>query len=85
MFAKYDLKYLEDPEKTYGEAEGIHTIANKEFTKNNADVAKMVKAFKMSDKQVGDLESLINEGMDPYDAAKKWSKDNKGIVDSWTK
>jgi len=85
MFAKYDLKYLEDPQKTYGEAEGIHTIANKEFTKNNPEVADMVKAFKLSDKQVGNLEGLINDGMDPYDAAKKWSKDNKGVVDSWVK
>lgn len=32
MFAKYDLKYLEDPKKSFGEAEEIHTLANKEFT-----------------------------------------------------
>jgi glycine betaine/proline transport system substrate-binding protein len=27
MFSKFDLKYLEDPKGTYGEAENIHTIA----------------------------------------------------------
>ncbi|MBS5913588.1 MAG: glycine/betaine ABC transporter, partial [Paenibacillus macerans] len=29
MFAKYDLKYLDDPQKVYGEAEEIHTLARK--------------------------------------------------------
>ncbi|HZK83179.1 MAG TPA: glycine betaine ABC transporter substrate-binding protein [Desulfosporosinus sp.] len=85
MFAKYDLKYLEDSKKTYGEAEEIHTLANKEFTKNNPDVAKMLQTFKLDDKQIGDIESLINGGLAPDAAAKKWIEDNKSIVDGWMK
>lgn len=85
MFAKYDLKYLDDPKKDYGSAEKIHTLANKEFTKNNPDVAKMLQSFKLDDQQIGSLESLINSGMKPEDAAKKWIQDNKNVVDSWLK
>lgn len=85
MFAKYDLKYLEDSKKTYGEAEEIHTLANKEFTKNNPDVAKMLQTFKLDDKQIGDIESLINGGLAPDAAAKKWIETNKDLVDSWLK
>lgn len=85
MFAKYDLNYLEDPKKLYGEAEGIHTLANKNFTKKNPEVATMLKAFKLDDQQVGTLESLINGGMEPEDAAKKWIADNRVLVDSWMK
>lgn len=85
MFAKYDLKYLEDPKKDYGEAEGIHTIANKEFTQKYPDVAKMLKAFKLNDQQIGSLESLINDGMKPEEAAKKWIQDNQNLVNSWMK
>jgi glycine betaine/proline transport system substrate-binding protein len=85
MFAKYDLKYLEDPKLQYGEAEGIHTLANKEFTKNNPEVANMLKAFKLDDQKIGALESLIKEGMKPEDAAKKWIGDNKNLVDGWMK
>ena len=85
MFAKYDLKYLEDSKKGFGEAEQIHTVANKEFTKKNPEVAKMLKAFKLDDKQIGDLESLITEGMTPEAASKKWIADNKTIVDGWMK
>lgn len=85
MFAKYGLKYLEDPKKSYGEAEGIHTLTNKEFTQNNPEVSKMLKAFKMNDQQIGSLESLINEGMKPEEAAKKWIADNRDLVESWLK
>jgi len=85
MFAKYDLKYLEEPKKLYGEAEGIHTLANKEYTKKNPEVATMLKSFKLDDKQVGDIETLINGGMDPLDAAKKWIKENRAVADSWMK
>ncbi len=85
MFAKYDLKYLEDSKKAFGEAEQLHTVANKEFTKNNPEVVKMLKAFKLDDKQIGDLESLITEGMEPEAAATKWIADNRALVDSWLK
>ncbi|HWQ41823.1 MAG TPA: glycine betaine ABC transporter substrate-binding protein [Desulfosporosinus sp.] len=85
MFAKYDLKYLEDPKNVYGSAEQIHTLANKEFTQKNPEVAKMLKTFKLDDQQIGDLESLITGGMTPEAAAKKWITDNKALVDSWMK
>lgn len=85
MFAKYDLKYLEDPMNVYGSAEQIHTLANKEFTQKNPEVAKMLKTFKLDNQQIGDLESLITGGMTPESASKKWITDNKALVDSWMK
>ena len=83
MFAKYDLKYLEDPKKSYGEEEEVHILANKDFSSEQPEVAAMLKKFKMNDAQIGSLEALINEGMQPIDAAKQWINDNKEIVDSW--
>ncbi len=83
MFAKYDLKYLEDPKKAYGEEEEIHILANKDFSNEQLGIATMLKKFKMTDAQIGSLEGLINDGMDPADAAKQWIKDNKDTVDSW--
>ncbi|EGW37188.1 glycine betaine ABC transporter substrate-binding protein [Desulfosporosinus sp. OT] len=85
MFAKYDLKYLEDPKADFGSAEQIHTLANKNFTTKNPDISKMLKAFKLDDQQIGSLESLINGGMQPEEAAKKWITDNKDLVDGWMK
>jgi glycine betaine/proline transport system substrate-binding protein len=83
MFAKYDLKYLKDPEKSYGEEEEIHILANKDFSGKQPEVAAMLKKFKMNDAQIGSLEALINDGMEPADAAKQWITDNKDVVDGW--
>ena len=85
MFAKYDLKYLEDPKGDFGGAEAIHTLANKSFTASNPEVAKMLKAFKLDDQQIGTLEAYIDEGMAPQEAAKKWIGENRDIVDGWLK
>lgn len=85
MFASYDLKYLDDPKGDYGEAEEIHTLGNKDFTKNHPEVADMLKKFKMTDAQIGSLEALIIDGMEAPAAAVKWIEDNKETVDGWLK
>ena len=83
MFAKYDLKYLEDPNGDFGEAEELHILANKDFSSKQAGVVDVLKKFKMTDAQIGSLEALINEGMEPKDAAKKWIEDNRDLVEGW--
>ncbi|TGE32972.1 glycine betaine ABC transporter substrate-binding protein [Desulfosporosinus sp. Sb-LF] len=83
MFSKYDLKYLTDPKKTYGVAEGLHILANKEFTQKLPSIASILKKFKLNDQQIGSLEGLISQGLAPQDAAKKWAADNKTLVNSW--
>lgn len=83
MFAKYDLKYLEDSKGSYGEAEEIHTLANKDFSTEQPEVSAMLKKFQMSDAQIGSLEGLINDGMEPEAAAAQWIADNKDVVDAW--
>lgn len=84
-FAKYDLKYLEDPKGDFGKAEELHILANTEFSTKAPEVSAMLKKFKMTDAQIGSLEGLINDGIEPLEAAKKWMADNKEIVESWIK
>jgi glycine betaine/proline transport system substrate-binding protein len=84
-FAEYDLKFLEDPKKSYGEAEELHVLANANFSKDFPEVAEMLKKFSMDDDQIGSLEALISGGMDPEDAARKWIEDNQDVVNSWIK
>ncbi|WP_018213054.1 glycine betaine ABC transporter substrate-binding protein [Desulfitobacterium hafniense] len=84
-FAKYDLKYLEDPKGSFGESEELHTLANKEFTQNHPEVKAMIEKFKLNDQQIGTLEGYINDGMQPEKAAEKWISENRELVDSWIK
>ncbi|MDQ7093303.1 glycine betaine ABC transporter substrate-binding protein [Desulfosporosinus sp. PR] len=85
MFSKYDLKYLTDPKKDFGSSEGLHVLANKDFTLKQPAVAAMLKKFKLNDQQIGTLEDLINQGLSPQDAAKKWISTNQTVVNSWLK
>ncbi len=83
MFASYDLKYLEDPKASYGEEEQLHTLMNGEFADANPEITAMLENFSMGDDEIGSIEKLINDGMDPSDAAKQWIEDNRELVDSW--
>ena len=83
MFSKYELKYLSDPKNAFGSAEGLHILANKEFSQKQPAIAVMLKKFKLNDQQIGNLEGLINQGLSPQNAAKKWIQENRTLVNSW--
>lgn len=82
-FARWDLKFLEDPKKIYGEAEDIHIIARKGLDEDAADVSAFLKNFTMTDQQLGILEGYINDGMDPVEAGRKWMSENPDVIDKW--
>lgn len=85
LFNKYDLKYLEDPKKVYGDTEQIHSFASLKLQE------KSPKAYEIIDKfnwEVADIEAVmldISEGTSPEDAAEKWVVNNKDKVAEWTK
>lgn len=83
MFAKYELKYLADSKKDFGEAEGLHSLANKVFAEKHPEVAAMIQRFKLNDNQIGGLEGLMQQGMEPQKAAQRWLKENRRLVDGW--
>jgi glycine betaine/proline transport system substrate-binding protein len=82
-FARWDLKYLEDPKGVYGAEENIYAIARKGLEEDAPEVAALLKKFKMDDIQLGTLEDYINEGMAPIDAGRKWMEENPDVVNSW--
>ena len=84
-FARWDLKFLADPEEVYGATENIHCIARKGLDKDMPRVAQFLKNFKMNDQQLGGLMGMIAEGGDqpPEAAARQWMSDNINLVNSW--
>lgn len=84
IFAKYELKYLSDEKKSFGEAEGLYVLANKKFTVDRPEVARMLKKFKLNDNQIGELEDMLQKGIDPQAAAREWVNGHRKLVDSWT-
>ncbi|KKO51079.1 glycine betaine ABC transporter substrate-binding protein [Paenibacillus sp. DMB20] len=85
MFSKYDLKYLEDPKKTYGEAEEIHTLARKNLKDDQPEAYQFLENFKWTSDEMGEIMTAIQEGKSPEDAAKEWADSHSDRIDEWTK
>lgn len=85
MFSKYDLKYLEDPKKTYGEAEEIHTLARKNLKDDQPEAYQFLENFKWTSDEMGEIMTAIQEGKSPEDAAKEWAESHSDRIDEWTK
>ncbi len=84
-FAKYDLKYLEDPKGVFGGEETINTFVRKGLKEDLPEVYSVLDNFHWT---AEDLESVMLEvmdGKDPKDAAKDWIEANPEKVAEWTK
>ncbi|MDD3653146.1 MAG: glycine betaine ABC transporter substrate-binding protein [Desulfotomaculaceae bacterium] len=83
-FAKWDLKYLEDPKGVYGAEEFIHTIVRKGLQEEKPEVYNILDKFHWT---ASDMEAVmldISDGMDPAEAAAKWVEANQEKVKEWT-
>ncbi|HSH47153.1 MAG TPA: glycine betaine ABC transporter substrate-binding protein [Halomonas sp.] len=83
MFARWDLKFLDDPKKTYGGAEEIHTIARQGLEEDMPEAYAILSAFKWTAEDMNEVMLMQEEGGDPYEEAKKWVEDNQDIVQQW--
>ncbi|MCZ0927209.1 glycine betaine ABC transporter substrate-binding protein [Halomonas janggokensis] len=83
-FARWDLKYLEDPENVFGGAEQIHTIARIGLEEDMPEAYAILDAFEWTPEEMGEVQ-LMNqeEGSDPYENAKKWVEENQDLVQEW--
>ncbi|RRJ64269.1 glycine/betaine ABC transporter [Paenibacillus oralis] len=84
MFAKYDLKYLDDPKKVYGEAEEIHTLARKGLKEDQPTAYEFLDRFEWTSDEMGEMMTAIQDGQDPAEAAKAWADSHEDRVNSWT-
>ncbi|HCM90507.1 MULTISPECIES: ABC transporter permease/substrate binding protein [Vagococcus] len=85
MFSKYDLKYLEDPKKSMGDAETINTIARKGLKDDQPEAYKILEKFNWETKDIEEVMLKVNNGTSPEEAAKEWIDANPDKVAEWTK
>lgn len=84
MFAKFDLKYLDDPKGVFGQEETINTIARKGLKEDMPDAYKVLDQFNWTPDDMNSVMNGIADGDSPEDAAAKWVKDNADKVSEWT-
>jgi glycine betaine/proline transport system substrate-binding protein len=82
-FARYDLKFLEDPEGVYGAVENIHSIARRNFIIDMPEVAQFFTHFFMSGTELAELMGVIADSNDAEEAARQWKEENMDIVEKW--
>ncbi len=82
-FARWDLKYLDDPKEVYGGAEHIATIVRKGLKEDMPDVYHVLDNFHWTLAEIGQVMGWNAEGSEPYDSAKRWIKENPEKVEAW--
>lgn len=83
-FASYDLKYLEDPQNSFGEEEHISTMVRKGLEEDMPEVYQVLDSFYWTPEDMEAVMLDISEGTDPEDAAASWIEENKNKVSEWT-
>ncbi|MFH9724855.1 ABC transporter permease/substrate binding protein [Streptomyces sp. NPDC017254] len=82
-YSAHDLKKLADPKGSWGKGDGVHTLARKGFAGENPEVGAWLKNFELTEKQLTDLEAVIQEtgkGKE-QEAVRTWLDRNPGLAE----
>ena len=83
-FIKYDLKFLDDPELLYGDAEEIHSIGRIGLEEDLPEAYEIFQRFTWDTDDMGGIMVDIEDGVKPKDAAQTWVDSNKDKIAEWT-
>lgn len=83
-FAKWNLKYLEDPQNVYGGSEQIHTVVRQGLQEDMPTVYQILDQFQWTPEDMQQLMVWNQEkGADPYQNAQRWVRENQEKVQQW--
>lgn len=86
MWARWDLKYLNDPKGIYGTSENIDTLARKGLKAESPLAYTVLDGFNWTPAQMQVvLADNRKPGAEPYDVAKQWVAANADVVSAWSK
>lgn len=81
-FAKWDLRYLEDPKGVLGGLETVHKLVRKDFHQDHPEVYDFLNRMVLP---MSDVEAIMAEAQDTsYEQAiEKYIEENKALIDYW--
>ncbi len=84
-FARWELKFLDDPENVFGGREHINTIVRQGLKEDMPEVYEFLDNFSWTPEDMGQLMIWIHDddGMFPYEKALRYLRTHKDQVDSW--
>ncbi len=86
-FARWRLKFLEDPKNIYGGKEEIHTIVRKGLKDDMPDVYQFLDKYNWKPEELEQLMIWIQEdqGMYPDEKARRYMRYHQKQIQSWVK
>lgn len=83
-FARWDLKTLDDPKKSFGESEHIDTVVRKGLKEDRPDVYELLDNFNWTSDDLSRAMILAEEhDGDSKAAARQWVEENQDLVKTW--
>jgi len=83
MFAKWKLKFLDDPKKVFGEAEHVDNVINPQLETKAAPVVAFLKKFQWKPGEIDSVMLATENGSKPTEAADAWIAAHGDRVNSW--
>jgi glycine betaine/proline transport system substrate-binding protein len=84
MWAKWKLKFLDDPDNVYGKPDNIDTLVRKGLKTDMPKAYAILAAFHFSSDDRGEVMAADREnGADPKADAKQWVDSHPDQVDKW--
>lgn len=83
-FSSYDLKYLEDPEGSFGDGDTIDTFVREGLSEDLPEAYALLDNFFWETDHMEEVMLEIQEGAEPEEAARNWVDNNQDIVSEWT-
>jgi len=82
---KPHIRFLHDPQGTFGESDSIYAIARKDFKEKYPDIERWLSQWKMDDTSLGGLMAeIINQGQtNPEKGTALWIENNRPLIDKW--
>ena len=82
-FGRWDLKFLDDPKKVFGEAEDIRTMSRVGLEEDMPEVYEFISKFNWDASEIATVMDMNSEGMDPAESARIWVDNNQDRVSTW--
>jgi glycine betaine/proline transport system substrate-binding protein len=85
MFARWNLKFLEDPKNVFGGPEEIHTMVRPGLQETMPEVYQFLDRFSWTPEEASQymIWNQADHGMYPYEKAQRWLRMNPGRVEGW--
>jgi glycine betaine/proline transport system substrate-binding protein len=86
MNQRYKIRYLEDPKDAMGPTNDpakCSTIVRGGLREQDPVAYAFMDALELTEEQINDLESVINDEEDPLVGARRWASENREVVRPW--